>query len=64
MSDCSGQWTLDVNAFSSGLLGGSPSPALRQPGTRVDCQWWGRDPGFPPPFNSALTEALEFVVLP
>lgn len=62
--DCSGRWSLDVNAFSSGLLGGSPDPALRQPGTRVDSQWWGRDPGFQPPFNSALTDAVQFVVLP
>lgn len=62
--DCSGHWSIDVNAFSSGLLGGSPAPALRQPGVTVDCQWWGRDPGFPTPFNTALTAALEFVVLP
>lgn len=62
--DCSGHWSIDVNAFSGGLLGGFPAPALRQPGATVDCQWWGRDPGFPAPFNTALTAALEFVVLP
>ena len=62
--DCTGRWSIDVNAFSSGLLGGSPDPALRQPGARVDCQWWGRDQGFPAPFNTALTSGLEFTVLP
>jgi hypothetical protein len=63
-SDCTGAFSIDMNAFASGVLGGAPLAALQMPGTTVDCQWWSRDPGFAPPDNTSLSDALEYVVEP
>ena len=40
---CDGQFSLDVNAFAQGLAGGNAQPFLSVPGTKIHCQWWGRD---------------------
>ena len=61
-ADCSGAFSVDLSSYGHGLLGGAPAPFLLIPGSVVNCQWWGRDVGYPAPNNTTLTDALEFTI--
>ena len=63
-SDCSGVYTIDMNAFALGALGGNPAIELQIVGQQINAQWWGRDSGFPAPFNTALSNAISYLICP
>jgi subtilisin-like proprotein convertase family protein len=63
-NDCSGAPSFDMNLFAVGGAGGSPAAFLTVPGTVVNCQWWGRDPGFIAPNNTQLSNGLQYTVGP
>ena len=52
---CQGSFSTDFNAY----MASGADPGL-VPGAAVFCQWWSRDPGFPAPNNTNLTNALQF----
>jgi hypothetical protein len=57
MTDCSGVWSRDFNAW---LWTHTSLP----PGLDVYTQWLGRDSGFAPPHHWSLSNALKFTLLP
>jgi Tol biopolymer transport system component len=63
VNDCSGSFHIDMNAFAEGLLGVAPLAELNHLGTRVNVQYWGRDPQGPIA-STFLSNALEYVVGP
>jgi hypothetical protein len=59
-NDCSGIFAINFNAYAQSGV----DPSLQVTGTVVNAQWWGRDPGFPAPNGTMLSNALEFVMCP
>ncbi|MBL8861181.1 MAG: hypothetical protein JNK02_04135 [Planctomycetes bacterium] len=57
--NCTGVYHFDFNAWvASGV------DPLLVAGTTVNCQFYSRDPGFAPPNNIGLSDALEFTLQP
>ncbi len=55
--DCTGVFSIDFNAW----IASGADPTLVT-GREVWAQYWSRDPGFPPPEGSNLTDALAFAI--
>ncbi|MBI4884926.1 MAG: hypothetical protein HY826_12820 [Actinobacteria bacterium] len=60
-SDCSGSLLVDINMLISTQ---HVAAAAMTPGTTVECQFLMHDSGFTAPNDWALSEALEFTVMP
>jgi hypothetical protein len=56
---CGGTFSLDFNAY----IASGKDPALAA-GATVAGQYWFRDPGFAPPDNTGLSDAIEFTISP
>ncbi|HVS10086.1 MAG TPA: hypothetical protein VMS76_09450, partial [Planctomycetota bacterium] len=59
VAPCSGSYSIDFNAY----VASGKDPSLTA-GATVDGQYWFRDPGFAPPNNTGLTDAIEFTIEP
>ena len=58
---CGGAFSIDMNAFASGGLGGNPQAFLSLPGSKVYAQFWGRDTLAT---GSFLSDAVCYIVCP
>ena len=56
-SPCGGSFSLDFNAYIAS--GADPALVSGQP---VNAQYWSHDPGFAPPDNTNLTDAVVFTI--
>ena len=60
-TSCDGEFSIDMNAFAAGALGGNPQSFLVTAGNTIRAQWWGRDTVAT---GSFLSNALEWNVCP
>ena len=61
-NDCSGVYSIDMNAFAYQAGPPIPPAVLQIAGTTMNVQFWGRDPGFSAPNNTTLTDGLEYII--
>jgi hypothetical protein len=59
VAPCGGTFNMDFNTY----IASGKDPTL-VPGTTVDGQYWSRDPGFAPPNNTSLSDAVSFTICP
>jgi YD repeat-containing protein len=62
-SGSTGSFDFDFNAYIASGKDPSLTPA-NAAGKTVNAQFWSRDPGFAPPNNTNLTDAVEFTIGP